>query len=118
VWLGSAGPHRHKLGLVLLATTKFYVPVLFWLNRAIFVIVLVVELVAFVNCLLQRAEAFPVVGSVPKGGWLAITGAAIVFTFLLSFSSIIGIIAVAAALVYLLDTRPALKEASGGSGPW
>lgn len=94
-----------------------------WINGALLVLILVIEIVAFVNCLTQRAEAFPVVGSISKGGWLAITGGAVFFTVVLSpllggAIGIIGMIAVAAALVYLLDVRPALRDAVDGHGSW
>src|SRR5690349_4255614 len=82
------------------------------------VIVLIVELYAVINCATQRADAFPAVGSLSKGGWLALTGGALLFTLLLGFFSIIGMIAVAAALVYLLDVRPALRDAVDGRGSW
>jgi hypothetical protein len=93
-------------------------PVIFWVMRALWLLVMGVEVVAFVNCLTQRAEAFPVVGSVPKGGWLALTGGAIFFTALLGLISFLGLIAVAAALIYLLDVRPALRDAVDGHGSW
>jgi Protein of unknown function (DUF2516) len=95
-----------------------------WLNNGLELVVLVVEIVAFVNCLTQRAEAFPVVGSISKGGWLGITGATIFFTLILGPAfitgpfGIFGMIAVAAALVYLLDVRPALRDAVDGHGSW
>jgi hypothetical protein len=95
-----------------------------WLNDALLLVILVVEIVAFVNCLTQRAEAFPVVGSISKGGWLGITGAALFFTLILGPAFIIGpfgifgMIAVAAALIYLLDVRPALRDAVDGHGSW
>lgn len=96
----------------------FYHPVLFWVQRALLLVVLVVEIVAFINCLTQRAEAFPVVGSIPKGGWLGLTGGAIFFTLLLGPFTIFGLVAIAAALIYLLDVRPALRDAVDGHGSW
>ena len=82
----------------------------------------VLEVVALVNCLTQRADAFPVVGSLSKNAWLAILGGATLLTLLctvivvsLSIFAVIGIIA---AAVYLLDVRPALRDATDGSGNW
>lgn len=90
-----------------------------WIDQAILLVMLVVELVAFVNCLTQRAEAFPVVGNIPKGGWLLLTGGALFFTFFVGLLfPLIAMIAVAAALVYLLDVRPALRDAVDGHGSW
>ena len=97
---------------------NFVSPILYWVNWVLLLVVLVVEIIAFVNCLTQRAEAFPVVGSIPKGGWLGLTGAAIFFTLFLGPFSIFGMVAVAAALIYLLDVRPALRDAVDGHGSW
>jgi hypothetical protein len=97
---------------------NFAGPIISGVMMALWLVIVVIEFVAFINCLLQRAEAFPVVGSIPKGGWLALTGGAFVFTLLIGLFSIIGMVAVAAALIYLLDTRPALRDAVDGHGSW
>jgi uncharacterized membrane protein len=98
---------------------NFADPTVLWVNKVLWLIMVVVELVAFVNCLTQRAEAFPVVGSVPKGGWLAMTGLALFFTFFIGLVwPLIAMVAVAVALVYLLDVRPALRDAVDGHGSW
>jgi hypothetical protein len=103
---------------------NFVGPILNWVQGILVLVVLVVEIVAFVNCLTQKAEAFPVVGSISKGGWLGITGASVFFTLILGpalitgIFAIFGMIAVAAALVYLLDVRPALRDAVDGHGSW
>jgi hypothetical protein len=103
---------------------NFVGPVLNWVQGILVLVVLVIEIVAFVNCLTQKAEAFPVVGSISKGGWLGITGASVFFTLILGpalitgIFAIFGMIAVAAALVYLLDVRPALRDAVDGHGSW
>ncbi len=101
-----------------MASVLFVVPAVTWINRALMVVALAVELFAFINCLTQRADAFPVVGAIPKGGWLAINGAAIVFTLLLTVVSIFGMIAITASAIYLLDVRPALRDALEGPGSW
>jgi hypothetical protein len=103
---------------------NFVGPILTWIHGILLVVILVVEIIAFVNCLTQRAEAFPVVGSISKGGWLGITGASLFFTVILGTAfifgpfGIFGMVAVAAALVYLLDVRPALRDAVDGHGSW
>jgi hypothetical protein len=104
--------------MLLAAPVNFVRPTLDWVQGILLLVVLVVEIIAFVNCLTQRAEAFPVIGSIPKGGWLGLTGAAIFFTLFLGPFSIFGMVAVAAALIYLLDVRPALREAVDGNGSW
>jgi hypothetical protein len=86
---------------------------------AIILVSLVLEIWAFASCLLQRPEAFTVVGRIPKGGWLAMTGGAVLVTLMFgSFRSILGMIAAVVALVYLLDLRPALRDAVDGHGNW
>ncbi len=101
------------------AAPLFYQDVQQWVTYAISLVALVVELLAFVNCLTQRADAFPVVGRIPKGGWLAINGGAILVTLLFGGAgSILGMVAIAASLVYLLDVRPALRDAVDGHGSW
>lgn len=92
----------------------------YWFLLALNLFIVAVELFALVNCATQRADGFPAVGSVSKAGWLALTGGAFLFTLLLGvFSgSLFGTIAVAASLVYLLDVRPALRDATDGQGPW
>ena len=93
--------------------------VVYYTTRVITLVCLVVEVWAFVNCLTQRAEAFGVVGRIPKGGWLAMNGGAVLVTLLFgSVGSILGMIAVVVALVYLLDLRPALRDAVDGHGSW
>lgn len=81
---------------------------------------LVIEVFAFVHCLLQRGDAFPAIGTLSKGIWLALIGGSIVLTLLLGVSptGIIGMIGIIAAAVYILDVRPGLKDATSGSGPW
>jgi hypothetical protein len=75
-----------------------------------------------VNCLTQRAEAFPVVGSLSKAAWLAILAAAVLVTLLCGIPangvSFLGFIAITAAAIYMLDVRPALRDAADGTGSW
>jgi hypothetical protein len=83
---------------------------------------LVIEIVAFINCLTQRADAFPVVGSLSKNAWMAILGGSILLTLLCSVTpgriSIFALAAITASAIYMLDVRPALRDASNGSGSW
>jgi hypothetical protein len=103
-----------------IAAPIFVWTIIFWITSVLLIAVLAVEVFAFVNCLMQRADAFPVVGNIPKGGWLALNGGAILFTLLLGRISIFfAFIGAAVAAVYLLDVRPALRDAvDGGHGSW
>ncbi len=95
-------------------------PVVTGTNLAITVLSLLVELFAFVHCIFQRGDAFPALGTLPKGLWLALTGGGAVLTLALGLSpmGLIGMIGLIAGLVYVLDVRPGLKDATDGSGPW
>jgi hypothetical protein len=97
----------------------FYVAVVGYLNLLILIFSLVVQAVALIHCLTQRGDGFQAIGTLPKGAWAAILGVCIVLTLLLSSPiGIFGLIGVAAALVYLLDVRPGLKDLSDGKGFW
>jgi Protein of unknown function (DUF2516) len=102
-----------------IAVAPFSDVLISYVNRGITLICLVLEVWAFVSCLTQRAEAFTVVGRIPKGGWLAMIGGALLVTLLFgTLGSILGMIAVVVALIYLLDLRPALRDAVDGRGSW
>jgi len=109
--------------MALAAVPLFYLDVQYYLTIATMILFLVVEGWALVHCLTQRADAFPVVGSLSKGGWLAILAGAVLVTLVCANPqfggvSMFGFIAVGAALIYLLDVRPALRDATDGSGSW
>ncbi len=97
----------------------FYVAVVGYLNLLILIFSLIVQAVALIHCLTQRGDGFQAIGTLPKGAWAAILAVCIVLTLLLSGPiGIFGLIGVAAALVYLLDVRPGLKDLSDGKGFW
>ena len=101
----------------------FYDDVANLINLGITVILAVIEVVAFVHCLTQRADAFPVVGSLSKNAWAGILGAAALVTIgclAIGYTgiSIFAFAAITAAAIYLLDVRPALRDATEGSGGW
>jgi hypothetical protein len=102
---------------MLAAVPLFYDNVVSTIEWALVVIFLVIEVVALVHCATQRADAFPVVGSISKAGWLAILGGAILVTFICRLY-FLGFFAIVAAAIYLLDVRPALRDATDGAGPW
>lgn len=77
---------------------------------------LVLKIYAFVDCLRRPEAAFVAMGKLTRPAWLAITGIAalvqLVFTDPLNILSIVGTVA---AIVYLVDVKPAV---SGTSNPW
>ncbi|MEV6850996.1 DUF2516 family protein [Actinoplanes sp. NPDC051411] len=98
----------------------FYVDVYNYINLVLLLVSLIVQAVALVHCLTQRGDAFQAIGTLPKGAWAAVLGICLIFTLLISRSAVglFGLIGIAAALIYLLDVRPGLKDASDGRGSW
>jgi hypothetical protein len=101
----------------------FYAQVASYIALVTLVLAVVFEVIALVNCLTQRADAFPVVGPLSKNGWLAILGGSVLLTLLCGVSgrgpfSIFALAAITASAVYMLDVRPALRDATNGSGNW
>src|SRR5262245_12120717 len=100
----------------------FYRDVAFVLTTVIMIVLVAIEVVALINCLSQRADAFPVVGSLSKNAWIGILAASALVTlacFLLGQGiSIFAFAAITAAAIYMLDVRPALRDATDGSGGW
>ena len=97
----------------------FYLAVVGYLNLLILIFSLIVQSLALIHCLTQRGDGFQAIGTLPKGAWAAILAVCIVLTLLISGPiGIFGLIGVAAALIYLLDVRPGLKDLSDGKGFW
>lgn len=67
---------------------------------------------AFVSSLLYSAEAYEATGKLTKQAWVAITGLGFLAA-LVQMGSVIGLLSLVftiAAIVYLVDVRPALAE--------
>jgi hypothetical protein len=99
------------------AAPIFAFEVQYWITTLLLVFALVIEGVALVHAIIQRGEAFPAIGTLPKGGWVAILAVCLVLTLLTqNVLNIFGLIGVAAALIYLLDVRVGLRDLHGGRG--
>ncbi|MQA24865.1 MAG: DUF2516 family protein [Micromonosporaceae bacterium] len=98
----------------------FVWPIVTAIELTLLVVALTVEAVALVHCLLQRADAFSAVNTLSKGLWLALLGGTMALSLLFAPgpTRIFGLIAIIAALVYLLDVRPAIRDLSSGSSGW
>ncbi|GAB1694727.1 DUF2516 family protein [Krasilnikovia sp. M28-CT-15] len=97
----------------------FYLDVVRGINLVILILSLIVQAVALVHCITQRGDGFPAIGTLPKGAWVAILAVCLVLTYLISGPiGIFGLIGIAAALIYLLDVRPGLRDLSDGKGFW
>ncbi|MBX6722724.1 MAG: DUF2516 family protein [Dactylosporangium sp.] len=95
------------------------------INWALLLFTLAIGLTAFVHCLAQRADAFPAIGTLSKPAWLGLIGVTFLLALLLSIggglaggASLFTLVAAGVALVYLLDVRPALRDATDGRGSW
>src|SRR3954465_8356222 len=97
----------------------FYLDVRYYVELAILIVSLIIQAVALIHCLTQRGDGFQAIGTLPKGAWAGILAVCIVLTYLLSGpTGIFSLVGIAAALIYLLDVRPGLKDLSDGKGFW
>lgn len=90
----------------------------YYVLQAIWWLGIPVGLFAFVNALIQKAEAFTVAEKLSKPAWLGITGAGmlvlIVFPGPRSVGALFWIAGLVAVLVYLVDVRPRVVEVQRG----
>lgn len=86
-----------------------------WLLYLINLTVLVVTAYALVDCLRRPPAAFVAHGKQTKQVWTAILAVALVVALALGFLSFLGSFAAVAAIVYLVDVKPAV---SGSSNSW
>ena len=77
--------------------------------------VLGLALWAFIDALIRPANGFVAAGKLTKPGWAAITGLAALIIFWQGPMSFLGLPAVIAAIVYLVDVRPAVKGLRRGN---
>jgi Protein of unknown function (DUF2516) len=99
----------------------FYIAVQSVISLIVVIVSLIVQAVALIHCVTQRGDGFQAIGTLPKGAWLAILAVCFLLTFLGVGGGAIGIfglIGVAAALIYLLDVRPGLRDLTDGKGFW
>ena len=73
---------------------------------------------AFVDAVVRPAAAFVAAGKLTKPGWLAITGIASLVLFWQGPLSFLGLPAVIAGVVYLVDVRPAVRGLRRGNTSW
>jgi hypothetical protein len=77
--------------------------------------VLALTLWAFVDALIRPANGYLAAGKLTKPGWAAITGLAALIVFWQGPMSFLGLPAVIAAVVYLVDVRPAVRGLRRGN---
>ena len=70
---------------------------------------------AFVDALVRPATSFVAAGKLTKPAWAAITGIAAAVSYFWGPMSFLGLPAVIAGVVYLVDVRPALRGLRRGN---
>jgi len=74
---------------------------------------------AFVDAMIRPAAGFVAAGKLTKPGWMAITGIAVlVLLWMQNPLSFLGLPAVIASVVYLVDVRPAVRGLRRGNSSW
>jgi hypothetical protein len=77
---------------------------------------------AFVDAAIRPPRAFAAADKQNKQFWLIILGLAVLWFLLIGWSNIIGLLALVASIVYVVDVRPAVRAVgrggSGRSGPY
>ncbi len=77
---------------------------------------LALKIWALVDASTRPAPAFVATGKLTKVAWVAILAAALLLGWD-DFSGLFGLLGTVAAIVYLVDVRPAVRELRQG-GPW
>jgi Protein of unknown function (DUF2516) len=86
-----------------------------WLMAALSWAALALTLWAFVDALIRPAAGFVAAGKLTKPGWAAITGLAVAVVYWFGAMSFLGLPAIIAAVVYLVDVRPAVRGLRRGN---
>jgi hypothetical protein len=87
----------------------------FWVYTALYYGALALTLWAFVDSLIRPAAGFVAAGKLTKPGWAAITGISALVIYQFTPMSFLGLPAVIAAVVYLVDVRPAVRGLRRGN---
>lgn len=77
---------------------------------------LVLKIWALADAIYRPAPAYVVTGKLTKVAWVAILAIALLLTGG-DFLGLLGLVSVIAAIVYLVDVRPAVRGVRPG-GPW
>ncbi|WP_369132957.1 DUF2516 family protein [Modestobacter sp. I12A-02662] len=89
------------------------------LYLVVFYATLALAVWAFVDAMIRPAAGFIAAGKLTKPGWMAITGIALlVLLWMQNPLSFLGLPAVIASVVYLVDVRPAVRGLRRGNSNW
>ncbi|WP_346620232.1 DUF2516 family protein [Blastococcus montanus] len=90
-----------------------------WLMLLLYWASLALTAWAFIDALIRPASGYVAAGKLSKPGWAAITGLALLIIFWQKTPmSLLGLPAVIAAIVYLVDVRPAVGGLQRGNSNW
>ncbi|MBB4892046.1 hypothetical protein FHS39_001046 [Streptomyces olivoverticillatus] len=87
--------------------------VLYWVSIGL----LVFTVVAFADAAVRREDAYRAADKQSKGFWLIILGIAAVVNFFFGILNFLPILGLIATIVYMVDVRPAVRQAAGRGGP-
>jgi hypothetical protein len=73
---------------------------------------------AAADAVFRPAAFYPAAGKLTKPAWVAITVVAVLVLLSIGVFSLFGIVASVAAIVYIVDVRPALQQLKPGNGPY
>ena len=82
---------------------------------AVYYGVLALAVWAFIDALVRPAAAYVAAGKLTKPGWMAITAIAALVIYFRGPMDFFGLPAVIAAVVYLVDVRPAVRGLHRGN---
>ncbi|MFF4837241.1 DUF2516 family protein [Streptomyces sp. NPDC001315] len=82
--------------------------------------ILLMALAAFglFDAAFRREDAFRAADKQNKVFWLIMLGLALAVSYLFSIFAMLPIAGAVASIVYIVDVRPAVKQASGGGSGW
>jgi len=81
--------------------------------KLVWLAILAVQVYALVDAAVRPPAAYAAAGKLTKQAWVSILAVALVVGQLLSLFSVLGLAAVVATIVYLVDVRPALRRVGG-----
>jgi hypothetical protein len=88
----------------------------YWLYQALYWAAQGLTVWAFVDALIRPASGYVAAGKLTKPAWAAITGlAALIILYSGGPMTFLGLPAVIAAVVYLVDVRPAVRGLQSGN---
>ncbi|WP_329127903.1 DUF2516 family protein [Streptomyces sp. NBC_01465] len=71
---------------------------------------------AFIDAATRREDAYRAADKKTKPFWLIILGIAAVLPWIFGILDFLPVIGLVAAIVYMVDVRPAIKQITGGGG--